>query len=494
MIDLTVRDDIRQRAVQRARDRDIVIPTFAQMRDPSRIPADVVERLRGVGLWDIDPLNLFRISWRNEPVEKGGGFGDVNHLEFPPELTGVDARIITLVGTWFPTGAHKVGAALGCLVPRLVTGQFDPTTQRAVWPSTGNYCRGGAYDAALLACDSIAILPEGMSQERFAWLESIAGDVIRTAGSESNVKEIFDACWHLRRGGEDVAIFNQFDEFGNYLWHHAVTGSAMLDVLTERLRPDDTFHGLVVTTGSAGTIAAGDRLKQAHPASRVAAAEALQCPTLLTNGYGAHRIEGIGDKHVPWIHNARNTDMVIAVDDEAPMALMRLCNEPEGRAELERRGVPAETLDRLPELGISSLANLVASIKYARWYGLGEHDVVLTVATDSIGMYRSRLAELEEERGRFTATDAAIAFERYLLGIGTDDMLELDQQGRRRIHNLKYFTWVEQQGKDVEELDAQWDDPDHWNDIQTLVEPIDELIERFNADVAGGADAATDRP
>ncbi len=485
MIDLTVREDIRQRAVQRARERDIVIPTFAQMRDPSLIPADVVERLRGVGLWDLDPLNLFRISWRNEPVEKGGGFGGVNHLEFPPELTGVDARIITLVGTWFPTGAHKVGAAFGCLVPRLVTGQFDPTTQRAVWPSTGNYCRGGAYDAALLACDSIAILPEGMSQERFAWLEGIAGDVIRTAGSESNVKEIFDACWHLRRGGEDVAIFNQFDEFGNYLWHHTVTGPAMVDVLAERLRPGDNYHGLVVTTGSAGTIAAGDHLKEIYPGSRIAAAEALQCPTLLANGYGAHRIEGIGDKHVPWIHNARNTDMVIAVDDEAPMALMRLCNEPEGRAELERRGVPAETLARLPELGISSLANLVASIKYARWYGLGANDVVLTVATDSIGMYQSRLAELEEQRGRLSATDAAVAFERYLLGSGTDDMLELDQQGRRRIHNLKYFTWVEQQGKDVEELDAQWDDPDHWTDIQTFAEPIDELIERFNADVAG---------
>ena len=485
MIDLTVQPDTLERAVARARERGIVIPTFAQMRDPGLMPDDVVARLRDVGLWDVDPLNLFRITWHNDPVEKGGGFGRVNHLEFPPELTGVDARIITLVGKWFPTGAHKVGAAFGCLVPRLVTGQFDPTTQRSVWPSTGNYCRGGAYDAALLACDSIAILPEGMSRERFEWLERIAGDVVKTPGSESNVKEIFDACWELRRSGEDVVIFNQFDEYGNYLWHHAVTGLAMDEVLAERLGPDDTYHGLVVTTGSAGTIAAGDRLKQTHPGSRIAAAEALQCPTLLLNGYGAHRIEGIGDKHVPWIHNARNTDMVIAVDDEASMALLRLCNEPEGRAELERRGVPTDTIERLPELGISSLANLVASIKYARWYDLGPNDVVMTVATDSVDMYESRLRELADERGPFTATDAAVAFERHLLGTDTDHMLELDEWGRRRIHNLKYFTWVEQQEKAVEDLDAQWDDPDHWTRVQALVDPIDELITAFNEAVAG---------
>ncbi len=483
MIDLTVRPDILERAVQRARDRSIVIPTFAQMRDPDRIPDEVRKRLLDVGLWDVDPANLFRITWHNEPTGHGGQFGPVNHLEFPPELTGVDARIIALVGKWFPTGAHKVGAAFGCLVPRLVTGQFDPTSQRSVWPSTGNYCRGGAYDAALLACDSIAILPEGMSEERFAWLEGIAGDVVKTVGSESNVKEIFDACWHLRRSGEDVVIFNQFDEFGNYLWHYTVTGPAMDEVLAMRLGPNDAYRGLVLTTGSAGTIAAGDHLKQTHPGSLIAAAEALQCPTLLASGYGAHRIEGIGDKHVPWVHNVRNTDMVLGVDDEASMSLLRLFNEPEGHAELERRGVPRATVDRLHELGISSVANLVASIKFARWYELGSHDVVLTVATDSTEMYESRLRELEAERGPFTATDAAVAFERYLLGNSTDHMIELDHWQRKQIHNLKYFTWVEQQGRSVEELDAQWHDPDYWTGIQELVEPIDQLIAAFNDQV-----------
>ena len=215
---LTIDEKRRERALRRVRERKIVIPTFAQMKDPSRIPNEVKEVLRKIGLWDVTPENLFRITWKNEAVAQGGGFNGVNYLEFPRSLTGSEARIIGLVGKWFPTGAHKVGAAFGCLVPRLVTGQFEPSTQKAVWPSTGNFCRGGAYDSALLGCQSIAILPEGMSRERFEWLAKIAGEVIATPGSESNVKEIFDKCWELRHSGQDLMIFNQFEEFGNYLW------------------------------------------------------------------------------------------------------------------------------------------------------------------------------------------------------------------------------------------------------------------------------------
>jgi cysteine synthase A len=484
MIDLTVHEAPLNRAVARARERHIVIPTFAQMRDPSRVPSEVVGRLRDVGLWDLDPLNLFRITWHNEPVEHGGGFGDVNFLECPRELTGVDARIITLVGKWFPTGTHKVGAAFGCLVPRLVTGQYDPTSQRAAWPSTGNYCRGGAHDSALLGCDSIAILPEGMSRERFEWLESVAGEVITTPGSESNVKEIFDKCWELRASGQDIAIFNQFEEFGNYLWHYGVTGPAMAEVLDAALESDDRFRGVVLTTGSAGTIASGDYLKQRYPESMIVAGEALQCPTMLNNGYGTHRIEGIGDKDIPWIHNVKNTDMVVAIDDAAPMGLIRLFNEPQGVAHLERLGVPADIIARLPQLGISSIANLLGAIKFARYYGLGANDVVLTVATDSIDMYRSRLRELQAEHGPYRDEDAGSDYERYLLGENTDNLLELSSADRRRIHNLKYFTWVEQQGKQVEELEAQWEDAGYWERIQASLDPIDELIEDFNRRVA----------
>jgi cysteine synthase len=480
MIDLTVDRERLKRAVQRAKERNIIIPTHAQMKDPARIPDAIKRRLKSVGLWDVDSLNLFRITWHNEPVPHGGGFGAVNFLEFPRSLTGVDARIIALVGKWFPTGAHKVGAAFGCLVPRLVTGQFDPTTQKAVWPSTGNYCRGGAYDSALLGCDSVAILPEGMSRERFEWLSKVAGDVIATPGTESNVKEIFDKCWELRRSGQDLVIFNQFDEFGNHLWHYDVTGHAMMETLERVLRPGETLRGSVFTTGSAGTIGAGDYLKEMFPASKVAASEALQCPTLLMNGFGEHRIEGIGDKHVPWIHNVRNTDVVMAIDDESPMQLIRLFNEPEGKRYLARTGVSESMIDQLPLLGISSVANLLSAVKMVKWYEWGEGDAVITVLTDSMEMYQSRLRELSSERGEFTARDATVAYHQHLMGQGVEYVEELSYPARKRIHNLKYYTWVEQQGKTYQEIQSQWYDRNYWSNIQRQVGEIDALIGQFN--------------
>ncbi len=481
MIDLTIHEEQLKRTVQRARERNIIIPTFEQMKNPDLIPDWIKEELKHIGLWDVHPRNLFRITWKNEPVPYGGGFDGVNYLEIPQQLTGVPTRIIQLIGKWFPTGAHKVGATFGCLVPRLVTGQFDPTYHKAVWPSTGNYCRGGAYDSALLACESIAILPEGMSRERFEWLANIAGEVIATPGTESNVKEIFDKCWELKRErGDEVFIFNQFEEFGNYLWHYDVTGHAMVEVLEKEMRPGDEFRGVALTTGSAGTIGCGDYLKQVFPTSKVAAGEAWQCPTLLINGFGAHRIEGIGDKHVPWIHNVKNTDLIIDLDDEATMHIIRLFNEPVGRAYLVKQGVPEDFVNKLDLLGISGVANLLMTIKMAKWYELGDQDVLITVATDSMELYQSRIQEMREEYGEYTENDAAADYHQYLLGQTTDHMLETTYWDRKRIHNLKYYTWVEQQGKTYEEIQQQWYDRDYWTSFQKQIPEIDELIKQFN--------------
>jgi cysteine synthase A len=482
-IDLTVEKFRRARAVQRARERNIIIPTFAQMKNPALVPSKVKEDLARIGLWDLHPRNLFRITWHNQPVETGGGFGGVNYLELPPSLTGVPARIIVLVGKWFPTGAHKVGAAFGCLVPRLVTGQFDPTSQKAVWPSTGNFCRGGAYDSALLACTSIAILPEGMSKERFEWLANIAGEVIATPGSESNVKEIFDKCWELRESGQDLMIFNQFEEFGNYLWHYEITGHAMEEVLKQALGPKDEYRGMASATGSAGTIASGDYMKQRFPASKVVASEALQCPTLLENGFGSHRIEGIGDKHVPWIHNVKNTDMVVAIDDNAVVSLARLFNEPAGRQYLASKGIPEGLISNLDLLGFSGISNVLSAIKAAKYYEMNEHDVMLTVLTDSMQLYQSRLKEMHQEFGEYTPSHAAADYARWLLGQSTDNLLELTYADRRRVHNLKYYTWVEQQGRTYEEIQAQWHDRDYWHGFQAQAAEIDSWIEAFNAEV-----------
>ncbi|MFH1632897.1 MAG: pyridoxal-phosphate dependent enzyme [Chloroflexota bacterium] len=480
MIDLTMHEEQLERSVKRARERNIIIPTFAQQKNPALIPDAVKEELASIGLWDMHPRNLFRITWKNEPIAKGGGFGGVNYIELPKSITGVDARIIALVGKWFPTGAHKVGATFGCLVPRLVTGQFDPTFHKAVWPSTGNYCRGGAYDATLLSCQSIAILPEGMSRERFDWLAKVAGEVIATPGSESNVKEIFDKVWELRKTRDNIFVFNQFDEFGNYLWHYEITGHAMEEVLARELGPRDTYRGVVLTTGSAGTIGCGDYLKQLFPTSKVVAGEAVQCPTLLENGFGAHRIEGIGDKHVPWIHNVKNTDMLMAIDDNAVVNLARLFNEDAGQAYLARLGVPQSLIPNLDLLGFSSIANTIMAIKFAKYYELGENDVVLTVWTDSMELYQSRLQEMHAEYGQYTDVDAAAHHARYLQGLTIDSLQELTYIDRRRVHNLKYFTWIEQQGKTYEEIQSQWYDDEYWAGFQNQIPEMDVLIEEFN--------------
>ncbi len=483
MIDLTIKRENLERTIKRCRERNIIIPTFKQMRDPSLIPEKIKEELKNIGLWDVHPRNLFRVTWKNEPVPYGGGFNGVNYMELPSSLTGVKVRIIALVGKWFPTGSHKVGATFACLAPSLVTGQFDPTRHKAVWPSTGNYCRGGAYIAALLACESVAILPEEMSRERFEWLSNIAGEVIATPGCESNVKEIFDKCWELKKTRDDIIIFNQFDQFGNHLWHYFVTGKAMEEVLEIEMKEDEEFSGVVLSSGSSGTLGCGDYLKEIYPHSKIAVGEAVQCPTLLLNGYGGHRIEGIGDKHVPWIHNVRNTDMVIGIDDNDAVRMIRLFNEPAGRDYLVMQGVPEKTVNNLDLLGISSIGNVIGAIKFAKYYELTEKDIVFTVFTDSMELYGSRLKELEEKFGKYTKEDAARDYER-LQTIGIDYILEPDYYEKRRIHNLKYYTWIEQQGKELSELNDQWYRwKEYWARIHSQVDEIDSLIEDFNRKV-----------
>jgi len=438
MIDLTRNEAQIEKNAKLCAERDIILPTYAQMADPSLIPEKIKEELKGIARDEVHSRNLFRVGWENEPVESGGGFTGVNYLEIPSEISGVKARIIGLSGKFFPTGAHKVGAAYSCLAPTLITGQFDPEKNMAVWPSTGNYCRGGAYISRLLACKSIAILPEEMSQERFTWLKNMADETIATPGSESNVKEIFDKCHELdEEHGEGIFIFNQFDQMPNPLWHHEVTGPAMEKVFNAEAGERSRLAGVCLSSGSGGTLGSGTYLRNKFPGTKVGVSEAKQCPTLLDNGFGAHRIEGIGDKHVPWVHNVKDTDMVAAIDDEHTMRLLRLFNEPVGQEFLKARGVKAEVLDRLNWLGISSICNMLTAVKMAKYYELTEDDIIMTVFTDSEGMYTSRLEELTAERGDYTRDDAVADYE-MLKQIGIDSMLELRYEDKKRIHNLKY--------------------------------------------------------
>ncbi|MDA3952089.1 MAG: pyridoxal-phosphate dependent enzyme [Bacteroidales bacterium] len=481
-IDKVTNEKALQNAVNRFKERKIILPTFEQQKNPDLVPSKIKEQLKNIGLWEINPLNLFRITWKNEPKEKGGLFGNVNHIELPKEVTGVNARIVLLIGKWFPTGAHKVGAAYGCLAPRITTGEFDPTYHKAVWPSTGNYCRGGAFDSKLMGTESIAILPEEMSKERFTWLrDEIGSEVIATPGCESNVKEIYDKCWEIKETRKDCIIFNQFEEFGNSAWHYNTTGNAIEEVYNLVKTDKSNMAAYISATGSAGTIAAGDYLRTIAPQVKVVASEALQCPTLLMNGFGGHRIEGIGDKHVPWVHNVKNTDMITAIDDEDCMRILRLFNEKEGHDYLKSTGVDQEVIDNLHLIGISGIGNLLSSIKAAKYYEMTEDDVVITIATDSADMYQSRIQELNTENGSYNTIQAVKDFEKCVLGCTTDNTKELNYIDKKAIHNLKYFTWIEQQGKEVEDLNQLWYDREIWDKQFHQTKRWDELINEFNA-------------
>lgn len=470
-----------ENTIKRCRERDIIIPTYEEMAHPEKIPRGIKEELRNIGLWDLHSRNLFRITWKNEPVKFGGMFGDVNYMDIPKELTGIKARIIMLIGKYFPTGSHKVGATFGPLVEKLVRGAFDPTTQKALWPSTGNYCRGGAYDSYLLACPSIAVLPEEMSRERFEWLQKVGSEIHATPGSESNVKEVYDKSYELKRERPDeVVILNQFDEIGNAIWHYVCTGQAIEEVYNKERKDKQRLTAIFLTQGSAGTLGSADYLREEFPRIKVCAGEAWQCPTLLYCGYGAHRIEGIGDKHVPWIHNLKNMDMVADINDEFCIRLLRLFNEPSGKNYLKSKGVSEEIIDKLHLLGISSIANLIGSIKMAKYYEMNENDIVFSIATDSTELYQSRIEELKVERGDYTDNQAAVDFDSCLLNLTTDQMLELSYWDKKRMHNLKYFTWIEQLGKDIEELDSQWYDENYWRDKYRSYTEWDKLIREFN--------------
>ena len=478
---------LRRSAVERLRKLNVALPTLSQLADPDLIPDRQRAALAGINPDEPRGANLWRVHWFNDEARTGRA--DVpGYLLLPEALTGVKARIAVALGRRFPMiGSHKVLAAYGCLAPRLVTGRFDPSSHKAIWPSTGNYCRGGVAISRILGCRGVAVLPAGMSKERFDWLQhwvSDPSDIIRTPGTESNVKEIYDKCAELSRDPQNV-ILNQFSEFGNYLIHYHCTGRALNRLFDDlrRKEPGLRLSAFVAATGSAGALAAGDYLKSVH-GTRIAAAEAVECPTMLYNGYGEHNIQGIGDKHIPLIHNVMNTDLVVGVSDRSSDALNLLFNDRAGRAYLTgRRKIDPALVKSLDHIGISGNANIIAAIKIAKRLELGASDAIVTVATDSAALYDSERQTYlgRHYPGGFDQVDAGEIFGRHLQAVADDHLIELTHLDRRRIFNLGYYTWVEQQGVPAADFDSR-KDAAFWTGLQASISTWDKLIEDFNKD------------
>ncbi|MHB9058782.1 MAG: PLP-dependent cysteine synthase family protein [Bacillota bacterium] len=448
-------------------------PTFEEMLHPERVPADRRARaLKALKEAPLDPINLFNITWKDPN-------GRVRSVVLEKALTGVDANIVVIYGKEFPTGSHKVGPTYSVAMERQLAGEIEPGVHTLVWPSTGNYGIGGAWVGPRMGYASVVVLPEGMSQERFDRIAAYGAKVVKTPGSESNVKEIYDACKELARRGE-IRVLNQFEAMANYRFHYYVTGNSVAEAVGE-LEGQGVGNGRVAAfvsaVGSAGTIAAGDRLKQVFNDCRLVGLEPVQCPTLFMNGYGSHDIQGVGDKHVTWIHNVLNMDAVMGVDDLTAKKGLQLLTEPAGREYLTKDGgLSAEQADRLSTiLGISGVANILGAIKTARFYGFGPKETVVTVATDAIDRYPSVMAEMARRYGAMDRARAAASFEGTFRGVKLDWVQEGDWLNRQRWHNLKYYTWVEQQGKSVDELNAQRR-PEWWEAHQEQVALFDERL------------------
>src|SRR5262245_32104630 len=436
-------------------------PTFAEMRDPSRLPRPLQERAAAARAKPLDPDNLFNIGWKNE--------GAVPHTVLPEALTGVRAPVVVLSGRKFPTGSHKVGPAYSVLIEKQLDGDCEPGKHTLVFPSTGNYGIGGAWVGPRMGYRSLVVLPEEMSAERFEKIRGYGAEVVATPGSESNVKEIYDKVKELRAAPQN-RVLNQFAEFGNYRFHHHCTGAAAAEVLDALKLGLGAF---VSAMGSAGTIAAGESLKARFPGAAIVAVEPVQCPTLYNAGFGAHRIEGIGDKHVTWIHNVWATDLLVCVDDEECLLGLQLLQE--GTAALAEEGIPEDLARSWAGLfGVSGVCNVLAAIKAARHFGLGPRKAVVTVATDGFDRYPSVLRRLSEERGAMDDDEARRRLSVFR-GQKSDWVQEGTRETRRRWHNQKYYTWVEQQGRSVDELRAQ-EDPAFWIAHQERIPEIDRAL------------------
>jgi cysteine synthase len=407
-------------------------PTYQEMLHPEKLPETVRKQAAAARSDEFDAANLFNITWRG-PDER------IRHVLLPKELTGVEANIVVLIGRYFPSGSHKVGPAYATLMEDELAKKIEPGVSTMIGPSTGNFGIGVAYISRLKGFPAVVIMPDQMSAERYQRIRHYGGELDLTPGTESDVILVLERTRAYRKDSRNK-VLAQFELLPNYRFHRYVTGRSALEAAQSF--GDGRVAAFVAAPGSAGTLAAGDEIKARFPECVLCALEPQECPTLFNHGRGMHRIEGIGDKMVTLIHNVLTTDYVMLIHDEDCLLGLEL---------LERRQALLERILTLPEgslrwmtdlFGVSTVCNIIGSIRTARFLGLGRRDNIVTIATDGFDRYASVLADLEKRRGPFTEGALQDAFEAIFRGGTAADILDVrSREQKNRLFGYKEEVW-----------------------------------------------------
>ncbi len=440
-------------------------PTYEEMLCPEKINPEVRERaLRALKENELDPINLFNITWKDENNK-------VRTVVLPKELTGVDANIVVMLGNGYPSGSHKVGPAYATLIEGCVDGEIVPGEHTILGPSTGNFGIGVAYICRLMGYRAIVIMPDNMSKERYERIRKYGAELDLTPGTESDVILTLQRTYQLKKNPKNKPLA-QFELLPNYRFHRYVTGNSAIEAVK------DVGNGRIAcfisAPGSAGTLGAGDQIKKVFPEAKVVALEPYECSTLANGGRGQHRIEGIGDKMCTLIHNVLNTDFVALIYDDSCVQGLKVFQD--GTDVLVKMGVKREVAENLRNFfGISSICNIIGSIKMAKYLRLGPDDNVVTIATDGFDRYPSILKDLEQRVLEINDT----VLERW----ARDIFLKADEseiydfrrsEAKERLFRQKEQDWLPF-GYTKEYLDSM-KDPEFWEREYSLVEEYDKKI------------------
>lgn len=443
-------------------------PTYDEMLNPSHQDPEVrAKALKAIKENELDPINLFNITWKNEKDE-------VNKIVLPKALTGVDANIVVLFGKNFPSGSHKVGPAYSTLMEGCVDGEIIPGKHTILGPSTGNFGIGVSYITNLMKYDAIVIMPDNMSKERYERISKYGAKLDLTPGSESDVILTLERTYELKKNPKNRTLA-QFELLPNYRFHRHVTGNSCVEAVK------GIGNGRVAcfcsAPGSAGTLAAGDQIKKVFPECKIVALEPHECSTLTNGGLGQHRIEGIGDKMITLIHNALTTDFITQIIDDDCVRGLAVIHE--GAKILEKHGVPAKVAKEMENLfGVSGICNILGAIKMAKYLKLGPDDNVVTIATDSFDRYPSVIENLHERELEVTDNVLDRWFNDVFMGADTNYVLDTrGKEAKERLFKQKESDWLKF-GYKQEYLDAMRK-PEFWENEYNKVFEYDKKIKEM---------------